>query len=212
MNRVSEIYELKTNLVNYKVYITCFYLLFIFGFLVFASFAVADSDSRWIANRKIDNHMVFKYFSKNRFIVHNYDALRRVGTVTFFFSLAAGFIVFYISQRSFNLGFFKINISRVNINGEIFQWHEIASLKFTINSPKTYGERSARQGFQNWIEFMVNGKLHKHEFYLENMVMEDELLKLLEEIKKHSIPEIKIIETRKLWFVKLAEELGIDSQ
>jgi hypothetical protein len=205
--------EVKTTLANYKLYRTYMILLYLSGFFGITGYIASDHTRYRTHPSKIENHLMFHHFSKSKFVVENYETLKNIGAAIYIVSIVAGLLFIHFAQRCFNRGFFKISQLRVNINGDIFQWQELTALNFTINSPKTYGNRSAKQGFQNWIEFVVKGKEHRYEFYLETWTMEDNLLKILEGIKtEHIKAQIKIIETKKSWFTKLVEELGIDPQ
>jgi hypothetical protein len=213
MNILVQSPEVKTTLVNYRIYKVFVNLSLICYCLLFVGYVISDAQRHRVHPSKVENHLVFKHFSKNKSIVTNYERLRNIGVATFIISIVAAVLFFHFAQQCFNRGFFKVNQIRVNINGDIFQLQDCSSLKFTINSVKVYGKRSAKEGFRNWIEFVANGKEYCHEFYLETWTMEDSLLKLLEEIKaQHVNTEIKIIESKKSWFTKLLEELGIDPQ
>ncbi len=210
MNYDGTVLEIKTSLVSYKKYRNWMSLFNLFVFVGCMGVLVGAPKMK---SMQAKDHMVFQYFSENRFIVNNIELLRNIGTGTAIIAFVTMLLTLHFAQQSFHQGFFNVNTVRVNVNGAIFHLQNIQSLKFTFNSPKVFGDRSAKQGFQNWIEFFQNGEKHKYEFFLKNTVMEDELLSLLEEIKNsYGSVEIKIIETQKSWFRKLQEELGIDPQ
>ena len=210
MNYDGTMLEVKTSLVSYRRYRTWILLFYLCIFLPVTGLLVSNPK---LKSRQAKDHAIFQHFAENRFIVDNIDLLRNIGTGTGIVGFVALFLTFHFAQQSFYQGFFNVNTVRVNVNGAIFHFQKIQSLKFTINSPKVFGDRSAKQGFQNWIEFVDNGTMHKYEFFLKNTVMEDELLSLLEKIKNtYGSVEIKIVETQKSWFRKLQEELGIDPQ
>jgi len=213
MNYAGTVQEIKTNLVSYRLFNRSMLILYFSGLLSIASWLVGDPDSRGHRNRKIENHIIFSHLKENKFVVNNYELLRRIGYGLCVISVIVMLFSVSYAHGCSNLGFFKLNRLRVNVNGEIFPLQKIQSLRFTINSPRVFGDRSEKQGFQNWIEFKDNGKQHRYEFFLKNTVMEDELLLLLEEIKNtYGSVDIKVIETKKSWFLKLQEELGIEPQ
>ena len=163
--------EINTELVSHRLYKIC--LVWFWSFVVLATFSGVVAGKR---SKGIFAH------STNEFIVENLETIRIVASISMWISfLVIGFVCYKIS-KSHNLGFFKANLSRVNINGNIFQWLEVTSLKFTINSPKVFGERSAKHGFNNWIEFVSDGKTYSYEFYLKTTVMEGSLLELIPNI------------------------------
>jgi hypothetical protein len=113
----------------------------------------------------------------------------------------------------YNRGFIKIGVDRLNADGEIYRWEETKSLKFNINSPKKYGKRSAREGFQNWVQFDSNGKTFRYEFYIETTVMEDQTMKVIDAIKsRFTEAKVEVVECKKAWYMRVLEELGIDPQ
>jgi hypothetical protein len=210
---IQEPIEIKTTLVNYRAYRTYIFLVYFSTFMFFVGMIVSDAKQHRVQPSTIEGHLIFKHFKKSKFIVNNFETLMNIGTATFVSSLLGMLLFSSFAFRCFNSGFFNINIVRVNVNGEIFYWQEISSLKVTINSPKAYGTRSAMQGFKNWIEFIKAGETHKYEFYLETWTMEDQLLKLLKEMNGMGIrAQVKVIDTKKIWFMKILEELGIDPQ
>lgn len=104
---------------------------------------------------------------------------------------------------TYGKGFFKLNDARINANGTIFPIERMENIRFTIVSPGSFGTRNFRQGFKNYVEFVVDGKLMKYEFYLENYVMEDALVELIAELKT-KYPDIsiavKVNKKREPWF------------
>ena len=181
MTLINGTQEIETVLVSYRRYFSYLLLLLFLCFLFIASYAIYGGKH----SHGINTHVVFSLaiFSKNKFVHENYETIRSTALVLLLISFLAMFFAFLKVGNSFNLGFFKINSSRVNINGRIFQWPEVSSLQFTINSPKVFGERSAKHGFNNWIEFVREGKSHRYEFYLKTTAMEDLLLRLIPEIR-----------------------------
>jgi hypothetical protein len=205
--------EIKTTLVNYKLYRLYVLLIGLSTVMFFVGMVVSDATPRRVHPSTIEGHMIFKHFKKSKFVVNNFEKLTGMGTATSVVSFVGILLFSSFAFRCFNRGFFNVNTLRVNVNGEVFYWREVSSLKFTINSAKVYGSRSAGQGFKNWIEFMKAGVAHRYEFYLKTWTMEDQLLKILREMNTSGIrAEVKIIEAKKSWLLKQLEELGIDPQ
>lgn len=174
--------EIKTTLVNYNLYRLYIFLAYLSIVMLLVGMIVGDMKKHRVHPSTIEGHMIFKHFKKNSFVVKNFEILMNIGTATFVISLVGMVLSSSFAFKCFNRGFFNINMVRVNVNGEIFYWQEISSLNVTINSPKVYGTRTARQGFKNWIEFIKSGEKNRFEFYLETWSMEDQLQKLLKEM------------------------------
>lgn len=117
--------------------------------------------------------------SRNPVIVENLETIRTAAGILMVVSfLMIVYASFKISE-SFNGGFFKMNLQRINVAGRIFYWSEVSRVRFTLNITGVFGEREAKDGFKNWIEFMHQGATYRHEFYLKNAVMEANFLDLL---------------------------------
>lgn len=164
--------EVTTKLVNYSK--SRLYLQLMWTFAAMAIFACL------LAGRQTNGLLGTM---DNNYIQQNLQSLLQLATVAIFMRfLLAGFAGSKVTHFE-NLGYLKMNADRANVNGVIFNWSDISALRFNINSPKVFGERSAKNGFRNWIEFTASGSLHRHEFYLETQKMEDTLLELIQEIR-----------------------------
>ncbi len=164
--------NVKTVLVNYRSYKFYASINWVFIFLFATSGGIVGSHSKGILAH-----------SANEFVQQNLEIIRTIGVFSMVVSLFMVGFVGYKTSQSFNLGFLKMDLVRLNLNGNIYKWSEISSLKFIVNSPKEFGERSAKHGFGNWIEFVSDSKTHKYEFYLKTQAMEDLLVELIQQIQ-----------------------------
>ena len=114
------------------------------------------------------------------------DTLKRWIAVLVVISFVA---TFYFGLGKHDKGLFRLKEQSLRIGKSVFPMEDMQYLKFIINSPGIFGFRNFRSGFDNWVEFSVEGKVMKYEFYLKDFAMEDSLILLIGDIKAtHSIP------------------------
>jgi hypothetical protein len=108
---------------------------------------------------------------------------------------------------AFNRGQLIVGLTGVVVRNRFIKWQQVTSLGFTINTPKKFGVRSARQGMSNWIDLVVEGKRYRHEFYIRTTMMEDSLLELSKQIRiaDGRIPVVEIIYTKPGWLQTFIE-------
>ncbi len=213
---IQEVTEVKTTLVSYKLYKIVLRLAIAAIVLWFLMHIIGDHprrSARASIHTEIASHPIFKYFKSNPFVKRNFDTMIDVAIwLSIFLMITIPILGIYLLSI-YNRGFIKIGVDRLNANGAIYRWEELKSLKFIINSPKMYGERSAREGFQNWIQFESKGKVLRYEFYIKTTVMEDHTMKVIDSIKnRFADTKVEVVECKKPWYLRILEELGIDPQ
>lgn len=213
---MQDVTEVKTTLVSYKLYKIALRLAIAALVLWFLMHIVSDRPRRSAGvkiHTEITSHPIFKHYKSNPFIKRNFDTIIDVAIVLSILFMLTSLILGLYATHTYNLGFIKIGVDRLNANGDIYRWEDIKSLKFTINSPKMYGKRSAREGFQNWVQFDSNGKTFRYEFYIKTTVMEDQTMKVIDAIKsRFTEAKVEVVECKKAWYMRVLEELGIDPQ
>lgn len=101
-------------------------------------------------------------------------------------------VAFGLKYLTHDLGVFKLNEERLFANKTTFPFEKTRQLKFIINSASVFGRRNSRQGFKNSVEFFVDGRPKRFEFYIENQAMEDTLMNLLADLKTKYAIEVTV--------------------
>lgn len=110
------------------------------------------------------------------------DLLLTFVIIAYFVALVT---ILYLAYSTHSMGELRFRGRSVKVGDWVVQYEEMKYLKVEINSPKVYGTRNAKQGFDNWIEFATQQRSARHQFYLKDYAMEDALIQCLEEVKNN---------------------------